>query len=355
MSDAFQPPPSVAFDLLSTVEQGGCAVKLPLDQLAAMLSDLPAMKDPRLLVDVSTHDDAGVYKLSDEIAIIQTLDFFPPLCSDPYTFGQIAAANALSDVYAMGGRPVTAMNIVMFPALGIPLEVLKTILLGGQERVAAAGAVIAGGHTIADSPPKYGLSVTGVVHPDRIIANRAARVGDRLLLTKPIGTAILLAAHKAGLASGEPLAAAIASMIQLNREGAEVMQRHDIRAATDITGFSLIGHARGMARASGVTLRLRADAVPLFDGVLGLADSGCLPSACFRNQKALGGDTRFAPGIDYATKMILHDAQTSGGLLMCVPPEKVDAVLADLVAAGYPRSACVGEVTPATGASVEVV
>ena len=355
MPNAAKPSPSVAFDLLSTVEQGGCAVKLPLDQLAAMLQDLPAMKDPRLLVDVSTHDDAGVYKLSDDLAIIQTLDFFPPLCSDPYTFGQIAATNALSDVYAMGGRPVTAMNIVMFPALGIPLEVLKMILLGGQERVAAAGAVMAGGHTIADSPPKYGLSVTGVVHPDRIIANSAAKPGDRLLLTKPIGTAILLAAHKAGLATDAQLATAIASMTQLNREGAEIMQRHGVRAATDITGFSLIGHARGMARASGATLRLRAADVPLFDGVFSLADGGCLPSACFRNQTALASDTHFGPDIDYTMKMVLYDAQTSGGLLMCVASDRADAALADLIDAGYPHSACIGEVIPATGASIEVV
>jgi len=349
MSDAAR------FDLLTTVEQGGCSAKLPADQLAEVLKALPELRDDRLLVDASTHDDAGVYKLTDELAIIQTLDFFPPLCSDPYEFGQIAAANALSDVYAMGGQPITAMNIVMFPALGIPLAVLGEILRGGMERVAAAGAVMAGGHTIADSPPKYGLSVTGVVHPARVVTNAAARPGDALVLTKPIGTAIVLAGHKTGLAASDDVRAAMDSMKQLNREGAAVMQRHGVRAATDITGFSLLGHARGMARASGVTLRIRAADVPLLPGAFDLADAGCLPGACFRNQTALDADLSFAPGIGYTQKMVLLDAQTSGGLLMCVPPDRVAAVLDELRAAGYPRSACVGEAIPAGKARVEVV
>jgi selenide,water dikinase len=292
MSDAAR------FDLLTTVDQGGCSAKLPADQLAEVLKALPELRDDRLLVDASTHDDAGVYKLTDELAIIQTVDFFPPLCSDPYEFGQIAAANALSDVYAMGGQPITAMNIVMFPAFGIPLAVLGEILRGGMERVATAGAVMAGGHTIADSPPKYGLSVTGVVHPARVVTNAAARPGDALVLTKPIGTAILLAGPKTGLAAAGDVRAAMNSMKQLNREGAEVMQRHGVRAATDITGFSLLGHARGMARASGVTLRIRAADVPLLPGAFDLADAGCLPGACFRNQTALDADLSFAPGIE---------------------------------------------------------
>lgn len=344
-----------AFDLLSTVDQGGCSAKLPADQLAALLKDLAVPTDPRLLVDVSTHDDAGVYQLSDDIAIIQTVDFFPPLCSDPYAFGQIAAANALSDVYAMGGQPVTAMNIVMFPALGIPFEVLKAILRGGLERVAAAGAVMAGGHTIADHPPKYGLSVTGVVHPDRIIANSAARPGDWLLLTKPIGTAIVLSGHKNGLAAAADVDAAMASMIQLNREGAVIMQRFGVRAATDITGFSLLGHARGMARASGVTLRIRAADVPLLDGAFDLADAGCLPGACFRNQSALDADLGFASAIDYTQKMVLLDAQTSGGLLMCIAPGQADAACNALRAAGYAHTRCIGEVISRGATPVEIV
>ena len=344
-----------SFDLLTTVEQGGCAAKLPADRLAELLADLPVRPDGRLLVDISTHDDAGVYRLTDDLAIVQTVDFFPPLCSDPCEFGQIAAANALSDVYAMGGQPVTAMNIVTFPATGIPLGVLKDILRGGLERVSAAGAVIAGGHTIADAPPKYGLAVTGVVHPSRIITNRAARAGDALLLTKPIGTAIVLAGRKAGLAAEADYRAAMDSMKQLNRAGAEVMQRHGVRAATDITGFGLLGHARGLARASGATLRIRAADVPLLPGALALADAGCLPGACFRNQSAMEADLRIDRSVDYARRMALLDAQTSGGLLMCVPPGRVEAVLADLRAAGHPRAARIGEVGPPGSARVEVV
>ena len=346
---------TASFDLLTTVDQGGCSAKLPADRLAELLRDLPGIRDRRLLVDASTHDDASVYRLTDDIALVQTLDFFPPLCSDPYEFGQIAAANALSDVYAMGGQPLTAMNIVMFPALGVPLDVLRDILRGGQERVEAAGAVMAGGHTIADTPPKYGLAVTGVVHPSRVIANAAAQPGDALVLTKPIGTAILLAGRKAGLAADADFRTAMESMKQLNREGAEIMQRHGIRAATDITGFSLLGHARGMARASGVTLRFRAAAVPLLPGASDLAEAGCLPGACFRNQTALEADVAFAPAIGYTEKMVLLDAQTSGGLLMCVPSGRVDAVLRDLHAAGFPHSACVGEVLPPCPTQVEVV
>ena len=344
-----------AFDLMSTVDQGGCSAKLPADQLAELLKHLPFLRDDRLLVDVSTHDDAGVYKLTEELALIQTIDFFPPLCSDPYEFGQIAAANALSDVYAMGGRALTAMNIVMFPPVGIPLEVLGEILRGGMERVAAAGAVMAGGHTIADAPPKYGLSVTGVVHPSQIITNAAARPGDVLVLTKPIGTAILLAGQKLGLTAGDDLRAAMDSMKQLNREGAQIMQRHGVRAATDITGFSLLGHARGMARASEVTLRFRAADVPLLPGAFDLADAGCLPGACFRNQTSIEADLSLAPGVGYARKMVLLDAQTSGGLLMCLAPARLDAALRDLRAAGYPHSACVGEVIAPGPARVEVI
>lgn len=342
------------FDLLSTVDQGGCAAKLPADRLSALLAGLALPRDRNLLVDVATHDDAGVYRVSDDLALIQTVDFFPPVCPDPYEFGQVAAANAMSDVYAMGGRVLTALNLVMFPAAGIPLEVLREILRGGQERVAAAGGVVAGGHTIADSPPKYGLAVTGAVHPEQVITNSAACPGDVLVLSKPIGGAIVLAGRKAGLAGYGDYRAVLESMKQLNREGAEVMQRHRVRAATDITGFSLLGHARGMARASGVTLKFMAAAVPRFAGADALAEAGCLPGACFRNQSALEAEVGFAAGIDYPLRMTLLDAQTSGGLLMCVPPERADRVVAELRAAGYPRSARVGEVSAPGPFPVEV-
>jgi len=332
-----------SFDLLSLVEYGGCSAKLPARELSEALADLPESSHPNLLVGTETHDDAGVFKINDEVALIQTTDFFPPVCSDPYEFGQIAAANALSDVYAMGGEVLTALNIVTFPA-SAPLEVLKEILRGGIEKVIESGGVIAGGHTIVDEIPKYGLAVTGQVHPDRIITNSDAKPGDVLVLTKPIGAGVIMAGRRIGEAGDLDYQTVLESMKQLNKEGSRIMQEFNIRCATDITGFGLAGHALKMASGSGVTIEIDTEKVPLFESSFDLVEMGCIPGACFRNLEFVENDCSFSDSINYNLKMLLMDAQTSGGLLICCPEVKVDLMLDSLVKAGYLKTAVIGQV-----------
>lgn len=331
------------FDLLSTIEYGGCSAKLPAKELDKALAGLPKTPNPNLLVGTETHDDAGVYKISEEVALIQTTDFFPPVCSDPYEFGQIAAANALSDVYAMGGEVLTALNIVAFPA-NIQLEVLKEILRGGIDKVKEAGGVIAGGHTIVDDTPKYGLAVTGKVHPQKIITNAAAQPGDVLILTKPIGAGTIMAGRRIGEVDETRHQTVLDSMKQLNKNGAEIMQRFGIKCATDITGFGLAGHALKMAMGSNVTIRIEAKKVPLFDGAYDLIELGCIPGACFRNLEYVEDYCQFDKSLDYNLKMLILDAQTSGGLLICCPEKKAEDLLESLHHAGYPYSAAIGVV-----------
>ena len=308
-----------------------------------------------MLVDSSTHDDAGVYRINAETALIQTLDFFPPVCSDPREFGRIAAANALSDVFAMGGKVLTAMNIVGFPATRIPLEVLGEILAGGQEKVNEAGAVMVGGHTIDDWPPKYGLSVTGVVHPGRIITNAGLRPGLSMILTKALGTGTLVAGQRVGLAEKHDYRQAIHTMQQLNRTGAEVMQAFDVRAGTDITGFGLLGHSMQMADSSNVSLRIQASRVPLLSGAHALAEKGCLPGAMFRNLEYVERAVRFEPGLDYSLKMLLLDPQTSGGLFFGIESDRAQLALERLRSDGYTASAIIGESVARQAYSIEVV
>ncbi len=333
----------MSFDLLTTVETGGCSAKIPPRQLEELLKDLHLPADPRILVDISTHDDAGVYKINDETALVLTTDFFPPLVSDGYDFGLIAATNSISDIYAMGATPLVALNIMMFPSSRIPMEVYREILRGGNDKAQEAGVSIIGGHTIDDYPPKYGLAVIGTVHPDRVITNAGVREGDELVLTKPLGTGIILAGHRLKMTTPGQLAAAVLTMKQLNNRGAELMARHSIRGATDITGFGLAGHALKMARASGVTIELYMKNVPLLDGTYSLAEQGCIPGAAFRNLDYTEGDTLPADGLDYTLKMIAHDAQTSGGLLMAVAPERSDKMLRDLHSSGHPEAAVIGK------------
>lgn len=330
------------FDLLTTVETGGCSAKIPPRQLEELLKDLPLPVDPRILVDISTHDDAGVYRINDETALVITTDFFPPLVSDGYEFGLIAATNSISDVYAMGGTPLVALNIMMFPSARIPMEVYRDILRGGADKAMEAGVSIIGGHTIDDYPPKYGLAVIGTVHPDRIITNAGVREGDELILSKPLGTGVILAGHRLKMTSSGQLEAAVTAMKQLNRAGAELMQKYGVRGATDVTGFGLAGHAIKMARASGVTITLDLKNMPLLDGVYALADQGCIPGAAFRNLDYTEGETRLEESLDYNLKMIAHDAQTSGGLLMAVAPEKVKDLLSELQSSGHPEAAVIG-------------
>jgi selenide,water dikinase len=333
-----------AFDLLQTVDQGGCSAKLPAQLLDSIVKGIPVLKRRELLVGAETHDDAAVWKVSADTAIISTTDFFPPLCSDPYEFGQIAAANALSDVFAMGGVAIMALNLVMFPSSRIDIAVLEEILQGGAHKVAEAGAALAGGHTIDDFPPKYGLAVTGTVHPDRIITNSCARPGETLILAKPIGTGTIIAGQRLGEVTAEDYQAALDGMKLLNKRGAKIMRAHGIRCATDITGFGLLGHVYEMATGSGMSVRLASTAVPLLNGAYDLIDLGCIPGASFRNLRYVDPHVRFADGLDYNLKMLLVDAQTSGGLLLASPPDQARAIIAELQEAGYPHAAAIGSV-----------
>ena len=344
-----------SFDLLTTVEYGGCSAKLPPDLLAEAIRCFPANSDPKLLVGIDTCDDAGVYQLSEEMALIETTDFFPPICSDPFEFGQIAAANALSDVFAMGGKVLTAMNLVMFPAKGIPMEVLGDILRGGLEKVVEAGGIIVGGHTIADSPPKYGLAVTGIVHPTRVIANSKGCAGKVLILSKALGTGVLVAGQRLGEAKNDEYQAALNSMKQLNRAGAEIMQKYGVQCATDITGFGLLGHAMHIARASNITLEIVTQKLPVLPGVRSLLDLGCIPGGAFRNQTYVEPVTRFAPELSNIDRMLTLDPQTSGGLLMLVAPENTEGIIADLKSAGYLFACAVGRTMPFSGNLLEVL
>jgi len=294
-------------------------------------------------VDIDTHDDAGVYMIRDDYALIQTTDFFPPVCSDAYDFGQIAAANALSDVYAMGGQVLTALNLVMFPA-DLPLDILKEILKGGQDKVLESGGVIAGGHTIADPIPKYGLAVTGYVHPDKLTTNDAAQAGDVLILTKPIGTGVVTAARRVDLCDEETYQESISNMKLLNREASTIMNEFGVKSATDITGFGLLGHILKLAIASDVSISVDASSVSALPRVMEFIEMGCIPGAAFRNLEYIEDSCYFDDSIDYNTKMFLVDAQTSGGILMCVKQEDADEVLVKLRASAYPTSSIVGEV-----------
>ena len=331
-------------DLLQMVENGGCSAKISPKQLEEILKYLPLPKDPNILVDIDTHDDAGVYRVNDDLALVLTTDFFPPVCSDPYEFGQIAAANSISDVYAMGGTPVVALNIMMFPAAKLPMEAYAEILKGGSDMASQAGVRIIGGHTIDDFPPKYGLAVVGYVHPEKIITNAGARPGDSLILTKPIGTGVILAGQRLGMASDDDVTQATRLMKMLNKSGAEVMKKYDIRGATDITGFGLAGHALKMAKASKVSLNIYMKSVPLIGNTWRLVDEGCIPGASFRNLEFAENDTYFSKDLDYNLKMIAFDAQTSGGLLMSVPAEVTDNVISDLHLGGLTSSTIIGKV-----------
>lgn len=331
------------YDLLSTVEYGGCSAKLPAAALSQALSGLPATPHSNILVDIETHDDAGVFKINDEMALIQTTDFFSPVCSDPFEFGQIAAANALSDVYAMGGEVLTALNIVAFPA-NVPLEVLRQILTGGIQKVKEAGGVIMGGHTIVDDVPKYGLAVTGTVHPEKIITNAAAIPGDFLVLIKPLGAGIIMAGQRIGEVKPEQYQNVVESMKQLNKAAVPIMQKYGVKCATDITGFGLAGHAFKMAKASDVSLKIFSGKIPFFEGTMELLNLGCIPGACFRNLEYTENESLFGSGLSYEHKMLIMDAQTSGGLFICCKPMDADNMIGELREAGFEKTAIVGEV-----------
>jgi len=309
--------------------------------LAQVLRGQPGMSDPNLIVGTESFDDAGVYRLNDSTALVLTLDFFPPLVDDPFQFGRIAAANSLSDVYAMGGKPLTVLNIVGFPDKELPIEILSEILRGGAERVAAAGAVVAGGHSVRDVEIKFGLSVTGIVHPDRILTNRGTKPGDALVLTKPLGSAQLTTAAKKGIMEQSDLAEAIDVMADLNAAACEAALEVGVHAATDITGFGLIGHAFEMADASGVTIEIDSRAVPLMGRVLDLARQGIVTRAYQSNVDHIGSHFE-SRGVEEALVKVLGDAQTSGGLLLSLSADRVDALIRGLKSRGTKAAAVIG-------------
>ncbi|MEP0845836.1 MAG: selenide, water dikinase SelD [Phycisphaerae bacterium] len=323
--------------------------------MAQVLRQLKRPTHPDLLVGPETMDDAGVFRLSDELALVQTTDFFPPLVDDPFAFGRIAAANALSDVYAMGGEPLTAMNLVAWPDQELPYELLAEILRGGSDAVEEAGAVIVGGHSIRDTEIKYGLAVTGRVHPERILTNAQARPGDLLVLTKPLGSGVLTTAAKRGLLPEAELAEAIRVMSALNRTGRDAALSAGVRAATDITGFGLVGHAHEMAEASGVTITIAAGTVPLMARTLEFARQGALTRAHRTTQSYLGNRLEVDPAVEPALAGVLMDAQTSGGLLLSVPPGKCDGLVDELARLDALAKHVIGRVEPQSAARIRVI
>lgn len=319
----------------------GWAAKIGPETLSKILDKLPKMSDKNLLVGIETSDDAAVYKLTEDIAAIQTLDFFTPVVDDPYTFGSIAAANSLSDVYAMGGKPTVAMNIVCFPNC-LNIDILGEILKGGADKVLEAGAVVIGGHTVEDDEPKFGLSVMGIVHPKKILKNHGCKVGDVLILTKPIGTGVINTAIKAEIASSEVYDEAVKVMTTLNKYAGEIIVDYDINACTDITGFGIMGHGYEMASASDITIRLFKDKIPVVKGAREYAEMGLVPAGTYNNKGYLEGKYHLKDTPEWLED-ILFDPQTSGGLLISTPKNQVESMMKRLMELDI-KPAIIGEV-----------
>jgi selenide,water dikinase len=317
------------------------------------LDRIPHYPNPNVLVGYETADDAGVFRLNDELALVQTLDFFTPVVDDPYTYGAIAAANSLSDVYAMGGRPVTAMAIACFPEKGGDMDLLALIMTGGADKLHEAGVALVGGHTVTDQEIKFGYSVTGLIHPERVFRNSTARPGDALILTKPLGIGILTSGIKFGKTPEMAARRAIQVMTTLNGTAAEVMMRHECSAATDITGNGLLGHAFEMAQASRVTLKLYASRVPYIQEAYALAEGGIKPRTIVPTWKMIANTTRIGSSVPEALKNILLDPQTSGGLLISVSQPDFEATLSELVHKGV-EATHVGQVEEFQGFSLAV-
>jgi len=311
--------------------------------LDRIVSGLDIQSHPDLIVGLATPDDAGVFRLNDQTALIQTLDFLTPVTDDPYEFGQIAAANSLSDVYAMGGTPLTVMNIVCFPSCDLPEDVLAQTLKGGQDKINEAGAILVGGHSVDDPEFKYGLSVTGIVHPDRVLTNSNARVGDAIILTKPIGTGIMSTAIKAKLAEKSQIQEAVLVMSRLNRYAAEVMKAFHVHACTDVTGFGLAGHLIEMARGAKKHISLYSQKVPLLEGVFDFASMGLVPAGAHKNRAFFKDLTRVSSCMDRALADLMFDPQTSGGLLISLKKEQAPFCVAQMEKKGI-NTKIVGEV-----------
>jgi selenide,water dikinase len=308
------------------------------------LDKLPKNQDPNLLVGYETQDDAGIYRLNDDIAIITTADYITPPVNDPFVFGQIAAANALSDVYAMGGRPVTCLNLAGFPSNKLDQDILNQIIAGGLSKITEAGAVLAGGHTIDDDEPKYGLAVTGIVHPDKYWTNTGARPGDILILTKPIGSGVLFNANLKNWVSSQALNQCLAVIKSLNKTAAEIMQEFEIHAATDITGFGLSGHAFEMASGSGVRLEFNLDDIPVMQEALEMYAKGVSTGVNRHNRQLVENHLRFEKNVPEWHREIVYDPQTSGGLMVAIPGGQGPKLITALKAAGVEQSCIIGSV-----------
>lgn len=331
--------------LTSYSTKGGCGCKIGPADLSEVIRTLPpAVANPNLLVGIDTSDDAGVYKLNDELALVQTVDFFTPIVDDPYAFGQIAAANAISDIYAMGGKPLTALNIVAFPIRTLDKQVLADILRGANDKMNEAGITLVGGHSIDDNEPKFGMAVTGLVHPEKVRTNAGARPGDKLILTKPIGVGILTTSIKKDQLSESEVARVTQVMATLNKTAAEIMEPYDVHACTDVTGFGLMGHALEMAKGSGVGIQITASDVPVLPRVRELAEAGFVPGGTKNNFAHVQGSITFPASMDQIGQWMLCDAVTSGGLLIAIAGEQADELLHKLLAAGV-EAALIGETT----------
>ncbi len=323
----------------------GCACKLRPQALEKILAQLPRPSDANVLVGAESSDDAAVYRLSDELAVVQTVDFFTPIVDDPYHFGAIAAANSLSDIYAMGGKPLFALSIVGFPSNRLPMSVLQRILEGAADKTREAGISIIGGHTVDDTEPKYGLAVTGVIHPREVKKNNTARAGDKLIFTKPIGTGIISTAIKRQLVEVALRDRVIRIMSTLNAAAAEVMRRYDVSACTDVTGFGLLGHLRELAAGSRMNVRIESGQVPLIAEAVGLASAGFVPGGTENNLEYVSPFAVWGDGVSRVMKFVLADAQTSGGLLMAVEPQQADSMLKELHGRGLTESRIIGMIS----------
>ena len=328
--------------LTSLSHGAGCACKIGQSLLTQILARIPQFPDPAVLVGTATSDDAAVYQLPGGAQIVQTLDFFTPVVDDAYAFGQVAAANALSDIYAMGARPLFALNIVAFPSTTLSMDILGEILRGGADKAAEAGIPIVGGHSIDDPEPKYGLVVTGILEDGPALTNAGARAGDHIVLTKPLGTGILNTAIKRDRRDAAGIRGVVGVMTHLNRGAGKAARQIGVNAATDVTGFGLLGHLKEMAAGAGLTARISAASVPLQPGVRELVQAGVYPGGSARNLAGVEPHVDFDPAVDEITRKILADAQTSGGLLLCVPEERLQALLDALEAEGTLARAVLG-------------
>jgi len=341
--------------LTKTAKRAGCAAKQPPGYLFPLLGTFPAITDPNVLVGSATADDAAVYRLTDDLALVLTTDFFTPIVDDPYDFGAVAAANALSDVYAMGGRPVTALNIVGFPDESLEPEVLGAILRGGADKAREAGIDLVGGHTIKTDEPIYGLAVTGSIHPDRVVSNAGAKPGDLLVLSKPLGLGIIATAAKQDRDSLDAIGDAIVVMKTLNDTACAAMCEVGVHAATDITGFGLLGHLRNVAKASGLLAEVWLESIPVIEKAWTYVRDGIAPGGTHANWRFLQEWIDFAEDVDKAEQLVLCDAQTSGGLLMAVAPEKADVLVEGLRVRGALCASVVGRFESGPAGRMRVV